>query len=225
MSMSAVIVRNLIILLTVLIGLSRSSWSDDFDQPPYALTPTSPAILDGSVESWKQSAQTWYISSSLVDKRRQMREMSRPLKRPCYYCHTRNFKAYVESTYLISLQMMAVSAEQGVKCKDCHQGQRGLTELGAKSLIQWRYAVKHHKKCSDCHAPNGRFKKLTSEGKASIKDLIKALTENNQNLNVPPKVTQIFLKQLTERVDGQSSQYPNSVQVNRQVLEDNKYGQ
>jgi nitrate/TMAO reductase-like tetraheme cytochrome c subunit len=225
MSINGVIVRNLSILLTVFIGLSISSWADDFDQPPHALTPTSPAILEGSVDSWKKSAQTWYTSNEVVDKRRQMREMSRPLKRPCYYCHTRNFKAYVESTYLISLQMMAVSAEQGVKCKDCHQGQRGLTELGAKSLIQWRYAVEHHKKCSDCHAPNGRFKKLTSEGKASIKDLIKALTENDQHLNVPPKVTQTFLKQLIERMGEQSSQDSNSVQVNSQVLEDNNDGQ
>ena len=180
----------------VVIGFCSSATADELQPIPSAISPQPSVTLHGDVESWRHRAQAWYTSSETIDRRKQMREMSRPLKRPCYYCHTRNFKDYVESTYLISLQMMAVSAEQNVKCKDCHQGQRGLTDLGAKALIQWRYSVAKQKDCATCHEPQGQFKKLTVEGQASILSLIHELERGKYLKGIPQSVTIRFLEQL-----------------------------
>ena len=163
---------------------------------PIALSPADSKVLYGSVEAWQKRAHTWYKSEDIKARRRQMREMSRPLKQACYYCHTRRFKGYVESTYLISLQMMAISAEQDVSCKDCHIGQRALNELGAKSLIQWRYAVEQQKDCTDCHEAKGKFKRLTVEGKKSISILINDLRSQEYTYEISSQVTKDFLDRL-----------------------------
>lgn len=185
---------------------------------PLALTPNEPAVLSGSLEYWQAKAQSWYRSTEPSAQRQQMREMSRPLKQSCYYCHTRRFKSYVEENYLISLQMMAISAEQDLSCADCHIGQKGLTELGAKSLIQWRWAFKQGRNCSECHQAQHKFKKLTAKGQASIQELITALekqlntsteakaesksvtkVDSQSEFFVPTDVTKNFLKQLQQR--------------------------
>ena len=163
---------------------------------PKALSPTDSKLLHGSVEAWQKRAHTWYKSDNKKARRRQMREMSRPLKQSCYYCHTRRFKGYVESTYLISLQMMAISAEQDLSCKDCHVGKRALNDLGAKSLIQWRYAVAQQKDCRDCHEAKGKFKRLTVEGKKSISILINDLRTQEYTYEMPSQVTKDFLDRL-----------------------------
>lgn len=164
---------------------------------PKALSPVVSKTLNGSVDDWRKRAAAWYNTDDIKSRRRQMRDMSRPLKQACYYCHTRNFKEYVESTYLISLQMMAISAEQGLACKDCHIGQRALNALGAKSLIQWRYAVEQQKDCADCHEPKGQFKRLTAEGKQSLAALMSDLQTSKKTYEVSSKVTKDFLNQLT----------------------------
>lgn len=171
---------------------------------PKALSPEKSVVLNGSIETWHKRAEAWYTSSDVKQRRRQMREMSRPLKRSCYYCHTRNFKDYIEETYLISLQMMAISVEQDLSCKDCHIGQRALNTLGAKSLIQWRYTVNQNKDCTDCHEEKGKFKRLTDEGKKSIPTLIHFLQSQNTKLEVSNQVVDDFLKQLIHLKEQQS---------------------
>jgi hypothetical protein len=114
--------------------------------------------------------------------------MSKPLKRSCYYCHQKSFKGYVEAQYLISLQMMAISAEQGLSCADCHLGRRGLTELGAQSLIQWRYSHEKGLDCSDCHQPKGRFRSLTPRGLEASSRVMSELEERGRTLGVSPEV-------------------------------------
>ena len=152
---------------------------------PSALTPKTSVLLKGDREEWRSRAVTWYHSDDLKSRRRQMREMSRPLKQPCYYCHKRSFKGYVEKRYMIGLQMMAVSAEQSVKCSDCHVGKRGLTRMGAISLIQWRYAAEKKMDCSDCHLPQQQFKSLNERGLRSKVELIEWAKKRASTLKVP----------------------------------------
>ncbi len=190
----SLVVALIIVLFSLCILKARAQVP--LDQSSKALSPVPSMILSGSVESWQQRAQAWYTSQDLKSQRRQMRDMSRPLKRPCYYCHTRNFKGYIDSTYLISLQMMAISAEQGLACKDCHIGQRALNTLGAKSLIQWRYSAKYKKDCRDCHQNQGQFKHLTPQGKESVDHLISDLQKQESVKEVSADVTKVFIEQL-----------------------------
>ena len=188
--------------------LVNDVFADDIDfSSPFALTPQPSVALVGSVESWKARAQQWYESNEIKAQRKQMRQMSRPLKRSCYYCHTRSFKGYVEEQYLISLQMMAISVEQDLTCEDCHQGRRKLTELGAKSLLQWRYAYLKKMDCSDCHLPKGKFKQLTVEGKKSTQGLLEVLSPLAKKLNLHPRITRTFLQQLESSGKAESLPY------------------
>lgn len=166
-----------------------------------ALAPSTTAHLTGELDLWRARAQAWYQSDDLKSRRSQMREMSRPLKQACYYCHTGGFKGYEDATYLISLQMMAITAEQGVKCVDCHLGRRGLTELGAKSLIQWRYAVKQDLDCRECHLSGGRFKRLTTKGEASRESLLPWVAQLGEEYHVSREV----IKRLTRQLSSASS--------------------
>lgn len=163
---------------------------------PSALSPSESVTLEGSAEMWRKRALSWYKTPDVLSRRRQMRDMSRPLKRPCYYCHTRSFKGYVDETYLISLQMMAISAEQGVRCAECHQGKRGLTALGAKSLIQWRSSVERGQDCNDCHQPQGRFQTLTPEGLKARGQLIDELPDRGRALGVSAELIDSWSREL-----------------------------
>lgn len=173
------------------------SHADDQEILPSAIAPRSTVTLKGPISSWRERASQWYKSDDLKSRRRQMRQMSKPLKRPCYYCHTRNFKDYIDSTYLISLQMMAISSEQDLKCADCHIGKRGLTVLGAKSLIQWRYAADQGRECSDCHQDKGHFKRLNERGERSREELISWLDQHGSKLKLPSQTISAFKQQLS----------------------------
>ena len=171
---------------------------------PSALSPQDTVTLSGDLEMWRARAQAWYQHEDLIGRRKRMRAFSRPLKQPCYYCHTRSFKGYVESTYLISLQMMAISAEQDVTCADCHRGRRGLTELGAKSLVQWRYAQENHLDCRDCHTPKGRFKTLNKRGEEARAALIKEVQARGKRWSINDSVIQEWLHDLKATLATQS---------------------
>ena len=191
---------SLILLVVMVININPShSKAEPILQGPAALTPQTSVVLEGTEEIWRDRAHSWYLSTDKKERRKQMREMSRPLKQACYYCHSRNFKDYVKERFLISLQMMAISAEQGVSCADCHQGKRGLSTLGAKSLLQWRYSVEKQKDCSDCHQANGKFKILTKEGELARESIIQELPSLSKKLNIHPQVSDKFLEQLKKK--------------------------
>lgn len=186
-----------LVSLVMALSVTMTHHRDAHAQPtqiPSALSPKDTVTLSGGLEQWRARAQAWYKHDDLIGRRKRMRAFSRPLKQPCYYCHTRSFKGYIESTYLISLQMMAISAEQDVTCADCHIGRRGLTELGAKSLVQWRYAQEHHLDCRDCHKPKGRFKTLTKRGEDARADLIKEAQVRGKRWGISPSVIQEWVR-------------------------------
>ena len=194
--------------------LATSSYIQEVDaQPtemPSALAPSETVTLTGTFEMWQKRAQAWYKTSDLVGRRREMRALSRPLKRPCYYCHKRSFKGYVESTYLISLQMMAISAEQNVTCADCHIGRRGLTALGAKSLIQWRYAQENGLDCRDCHTPKGQFRTLTKQGQDARSHLSREIKSRGSHWGVADAVVDEWIRTL-QSPTPQGAQRPKEV--------------
>ncbi len=139
-----------------------------------AATPGKPAVVAQVSENsqaapveadWDARADAWFESEDPKARRKQMRQITKALKQSCFYCHTRGFKGYHENK-LISQQMMAMSAEHGVECKECHVGKKGLTELGETAQHMWRLV--HEKKvfCDHCHVPQKRFQELTPEGKA-----------------------------------------------------------
>ena len=205
--------------LKIILGLTLGILSYDplaFSQPvdpPSALSPSQTVTLDGTFEMWQERAQDWYQHADLKSRRKQMRALSRPLKRPCYYCHTRSFKGYVESTYLISLQMMAISAEQDVTCAACHSGRRRLTKLGAKSLIQWRYAQEKGLDCRDCHTPKGRFRTLTIKGEAARPQLIKEIKARGEQWGVDDHVIREWLATLEKSLPKKNQPTPTIIQT------------
>ena len=130
---------SLMTTLGVLLILSAHVLSTHvYAQEVHTLVPQSTVLLKVDMSQWQQKAQAWYTDNDPMKKRRQMREMTRALKRSCYYCHTRNFKGYT-AVKDITLQMMVISQQQQIKCADCHQGQRGLSKVGAISLLMWGY--------------------------------------------------------------------------------------
>ena len=184
----------------------RDPYASHISDHPSALTPRESATLSGEREAWRSRALSWYQSDDLRERRAQMRSMIRPLRRSCYYCHTKNFKGYVEARYMISLQMMAISAEQGVSCAECHIGRRGLTELGAKSLIQWRMAHEEGRDCRDCHLPQGRFRKLNQRGERARSRLVTTLEQRGAQWGVGRDVIQKWIERLkTDNISQQMS--------------------
>ena len=161
------------------------------------LSPEEPVMLTGGLERWRPEAVRWYTAEDEDQRRRQMREMTRALKRPCYYCHTRNFKEYTDQ-HLISLQMMAISARYALKCSDCHLGQRGLSALGAQSLVMWRFSAKNEKTCADCHIKGHGFKELTPQGERSRERVAKEVAQIAPSLSLPPALMRDFVKQITQ---------------------------
>ena len=155
-----------------------------------AMAPSEGVLLVGEIEMWWQRALAWYTPSepsqpiTLKEKRAQMRPLSRALKRGCYGCHTKGFKGYNDKG-LISAQMMAISAEHKVACEACHVGARGLTKLGARSLVMWRYTYEQGLDCADCHPKGAQFKELTSRGEKSKERVEEALKRIAHSLKLP----------------------------------------
>lgn len=144
----------------------------------------------GEVERWWARALAWYQRKSpeqtlsLKEKRQQMRPLSRAVGRGCYGCHAKGFKGYNDKG-LISAQMMAISAEHDVPCESCHVGARGLTRLGARALLMWRYSVQEGLDCADCHPYQAQFKSLTPMGTAQRLSTEQALLTLAKALELP----------------------------------------
>jgi len=124
--------------------------------------PTKPVQLPGV--DWHARAEKWFTASDEDTRKAQMKEASRALKRPCKYCHTEDFEGYTENKELAQ-QMMALSAENGVTCQDCHDGRDKFTKLGEDAKHMWAFSVEKKMFCDDCHQPQTKFEKLTEKGK------------------------------------------------------------
>ena len=131
----------------------------------------APAVLnvhalaqeDNAPKTIKQRAQAWFESSDKKKRRLQMRQMSRALKQPCKYCHTSGFKGYTDR-YAVSLEMMALSAEHNLRCDECHNGKKSLTETGLQAQKMQTVSKNLGVECTHCHVPKKKFQLLTLEG-------------------------------------------------------------
>ncbi|MEE2757119.1 MAG: hypothetical protein VYA30_10680 [Myxococcota bacterium] len=112
---------------------------------------------------WHGRAEKWFTSTDKKERRKAMRQFTRALRKPCKFCHTTDFKGYTDRL-LISQQMMAMTVEHGVECKDCHAGKDGFTKMGQTSEKMWQLVHKKKVFCEHCHVPKNRFQKLTPEG-------------------------------------------------------------
>lgn len=112
---------------------------------------------------WKTRADAWFTTADVEGRREQMRTITRALRQACQYCHTPDFTAYTDKL-AVSRQMMALSAEHGVACEDCHGGRDSLTDLGQRSASMWSLAIEKQVFCESCHVPKSRFTTLTPEG-------------------------------------------------------------
>ena len=119
-----------------------------------------------NIESdWQARALKWFSSTEPKVRRKDMRRATKALKRPCSYCHSKDFRSYKENR-LISQQMMAMSVEHGVQCIDCHAGKAEMTPMGKTAQHMWTLAQKKGVFCDHCHVPKTRFSQLTPAGKA-----------------------------------------------------------
>jgi nitrate/TMAO reductase-like tetraheme cytochrome c subunit len=118
---------------------------------------------------WDTRADKWFTAPKEDEAARkaQMKEASRALKRPCKFCHTEDFSGFTDDKRkLLTQQMMIVSAENGVECKDCHDGREKMTELGNDAKKMYDLAREKNVFCDECHQPNkSKFKDLTDKGK------------------------------------------------------------
>ena len=159
-------------LTLLLLFIPSHAWS-----APRETSLSGKPLSFGADEDWQRRAGAWFKSDEQSARRRQMRQISRALKRPCSACHTRGFKGYTDpSLKRLTLQMMSLSAERGRGCADCHQGRRGLSALGEESRHCWRLAERRALFCESCHLPGPSFRKLTPLGGESIpeRDRVKA---------------------------------------------------
>ena len=143
---------------------------------PKALQPQTPEPSSGGegqkklgpapIESnWQERALKWFKTETKKERRKEMRAVSRALRKPCKYCHTRDFKGFTQNR-LITQQMMALSAEHGVQCADCHAGRGKFTEFGKKAKPMWKLVHKKKVFCGHCHVKQSKFEGLTDAGKA-----------------------------------------------------------
>ncbi len=131
-------------------------------EPSTADTPPGPTALPVDAD-WKARADAWFTATDDAGRRKEMRAVTRALRQPCRYCHTPDFTGYTDKR-LISQQMMALSAEHGVECKDCHAGKATLTPLGQKAAPMWTLAREKGVFCGTCHVKHRRFEALTERG-------------------------------------------------------------
>lgn len=112
---------------------------------------------------WKARADAWFESKDAEARKKQMRAVTRAMRQPCKYCHTPDFTGYTDKLR-VSQQMMALTAEHGVPCADCHAGKNQLTDLGVTSQAMWTIAREKKVFCEECHVKGERFGKLTPAG-------------------------------------------------------------
>ena len=127
-------------------------------------------------------ASAWFKTSDKKSRRKEMRVMTRALKQPCKYCHAAGFKGYTDR-HKISLEMMALSAEHDVACKDCHLGKKALSRLGNIAKRMETISRQEKAECNDCHVQKAKFKSLTTRGnvyKQLYPDLLLEFTEQEK---------------------------------------------
>ncbi len=132
-----------------------------------AFAATSPRPRVVKDVDWQKRSMAWFGEAQTPKaQRKAMRQFTKALRRPCKYCHTRDFKGWTDPQLrLISQQMMALSVEHKVSCKECHKGKKGFTELGEKAQPMWDLAREKGVSCEHCHVPGKRFEELTKAGK------------------------------------------------------------
>lgn len=130
-----------------------------------AAHPYTPTDRTVPVEAdWKARGDKWFTATDLEGRRQEMRQITKALRQACQYCHTPDFTGYTDKL-AVSRQMMALSAEHGVACEDCHVGRDTLSELGQRSAPMWTLAIEKKVFCESCHVPQKRFAELTAEGR------------------------------------------------------------
>lgn len=140
--------------------------------------PVSPETQPITVEGvdWHARAEAWFVAPSTEPKarRKEMKQMTKALKRPCRYCHSKDFKSYPdERLKLVTQQMMVISKEHDVTCKGCHSGRGLFTHMGEESKGMWKLSAEKGVLCDHCHTPSTRFEKLTAAGEAFAKEQAK----------------------------------------------------
>ena len=113
---------------------------------------------------WHARAEAWFEATDAEARKKEMRAATSALRQPCKYCHTEDFTDYTERK-LIGQQMMALSAEHGVPCGDCHAGKNTLTPLGVDAQAMWVVSRERKVFCDACHVKGTRFEKLTRKGR------------------------------------------------------------
>ena len=169
------------------------------------------SVLKGEKKQWQQRAQAWFTHPDAKSRRKQMRGLTRTLKVKCYTCHTKGFKGYVDEMYLISLQMLAISNEFQIECKQCHIGKKGLSHLGAISYVMWKYSVDQQKECNDCHQVDQSqppFKALNTAGLKIKTNMIDTFGSYLSNLHFSPEIQRTLLKNWTTPSLSQPSLSP-----------------
>ncbi|MFN3198200.1 MAG: cytochrome c3 family protein [Bradymonadia bacterium] len=143
-------------------------------QPPAEPKPTTPLEIEGV--DWDARAEAWFENEDPKMRRREMKQFTKALKRPCKHCHSKDFKSYPDARLkLVSQQMMHVSKTHGVACKDCHAGRDAYTPMGETSKQMWAISLEQKVDCSHCHTPNQRFAALTEAGETFKKTSKKKL--------------------------------------------------
>lgn len=113
--------------------------------------------------SLRTRAHAWFASDDIKERRIQMRQMTRALRQPCKYCHTSGFKGYTDK-HMVSLEMMALSAEHSIRCDNCHAGKKTLTEVGDQARQMLDLSKEMGVECTHCHVPASQFKSLNQNG-------------------------------------------------------------
>ncbi len=134
-----------------------------------------PKPLNVPGADWHAKAERWFTSKDEKERKAQMKEASRALKRPCKNCHTEDFEGFIdEDRKVLTQQMMSISFDSGLQCKDCHDGKEKMTELGETAEKMYDLSREKGVYCDECHQTNqSMFKDLSEKGK-KFKDEMEA---------------------------------------------------
>lgn len=134
-----------------------------------------PKPLEVPGADWHAKAERWFTSKDEKERKAQMKEASRALKRPCKNCHTEDFEGFIdEARKVLTQQMMSISFDSGLQCKDCHDGKEKMTELGETAEKMYDLSREKGVYCDECHQTNqSKFKDLSEKGK-KFKDEMEA---------------------------------------------------
>lgn len=146
-----------------------------------------PTPLPVSGVDWHERGEKWFTSEDEKERKAQMKEASRSLKRPCKFCHTEDFDGFVdENRKLLVQQMMALSVENGLQCKDCHDGRDKMTKLGEEAHEMFKVAREKKVFCDECHKTDkSKFENLTEKGK-KFHDEMEAKKKGAPPVAAPP---------------------------------------